>query len=542
MGRTEAMLNCCAITQDLDVEHWLWNDAEKQYLLSKDIYAVGMNIVCRLQDFGCVIDEAYIIKHDKDTRKVWDDIKNEYVIDYKLEHIHLTIKFKKDKGATITQIANTVGLEKQYVEKAGRGKYGYDNLISYHTHIKYPEKHQYDVSDVITLVGRDYKSVYMERVDEWLKGRSKVKSEKAKLDVDWLEDKILSGEVTRQQILLTDEYFNIYSKNKRRLVDAFDTYGERRTAQTIQKLENGEYKMTVFFIVGNEGTGKTTLAKSLCQSLKEYSKETFSESWRVYSTAASNSVDDYCGEEIMLMDDLRGASMTASDWLKLLDPYNISPSSARYHNKTTACRVIIITSTKEPVDFFYYCKSVGGGERSELLDQFLRRIEALVRVIRTDNKNLVVDDNNDVCNVSIARTRRGDYRSVRIADSCDVVSVANNFDFSTYYSVDDSIKELVRIVSINNIIDKSERERMIALDNEIVTECVDEIVEEIVEEQKKEIDKKHSFDSGTISKLECDNDFDIFDSMSDPYLRDYMKQLWAKKIEIENKRKENVSE
>ena len=72
--------------------------------------------------------------------------------------------------------------------------------------------------------------------------------------------------------------------------------------------------------------------------------------------------------------------MSASDWLKLLDPYNITPSSARYSNKTVAARVIVITSEKDPIEFFYYTRT-GGGDRSEALDQFIRRIQALVQVV-----------------------------------------------------------------------------------------------------------------------------------------------------------------
>lgn len=80
------------------------------------------------------------------------------------------------------------------------------------------------------------------------------------------------------------------------------------------------------------------------------------------------------------MDDLRGMAMTASDWLKLLDPDRANVGSARYHNRQIACRAVIINSERDVLDFFYFVK--GSGDRSEAMDQFFRRILARVIVYR----------------------------------------------------------------------------------------------------------------------------------------------------------------
>ncbi|MGH2162019.1 Rep family protein, partial [Enterococcus faecalis] len=73
---------------------------------------------------------------------------------------------------------------------------------------------------------------------------------------------------------------------------------------------------------------------------------------------------------------IKGDSLTVSDWLKLLDPYMISPISARYHNKMGSAKVIIITNTKEPLTFFEQVK----GNIGEDLGQFIRRIDYLVEI------------------------------------------------------------------------------------------------------------------------------------------------------------------
>ena len=93
-------------------------------------------------------------------------------------------------------------------------------------------------------------------------------------------------------------------------------------------------------------------------------------------TASTNAFDEYSGQEILFLDDIKGNSFTVSDWLKLLDPYTISPISARYHNKMGSARVIIITSTKLPVELFYFAN----GNHNEDLGQFVRRIDLLVHI------------------------------------------------------------------------------------------------------------------------------------------------------------------
>lgn len=48
--------------------------------------------------------------------------------------------------------------------------------------------------------------VYRERHSGWLKGRAHVKAKRAKLEFESLREMVLQGEVTREQIMLTDEW------------------------------------------------------------------------------------------------------------------------------------------------------------------------------------------------------------------------------------------------------------------------------------------------------------------------------------------------
>lgn len=65
-----------------------------------------------------------------------------------------------------------------------------------------------------------------------------------------------------------------------------------------------------------------------------------------------------------------------SDWLKLLDPFMISPISARYHNKMGSAKVIIMTNTLAPLQFFEQAK----GNFGEDFGQFVRRFDYLIEI------------------------------------------------------------------------------------------------------------------------------------------------------------------
>lgn len=51
-----------------------------------------------------------------------------------------------------------------------------------------------------------------------------------------------------------------------------------------------------------------------------------------------------------------------------------------------ACRVIVINSEKDVIDFFYFLKGTGG-DKSEAMDQFIRRIMARAIVYRVPDSD-----------------------------------------------------------------------------------------------------------------------------------------------------------
>lgn len=366
--KKEALLTSITITQYFDPKYWN-NGWDEELIKSENVEKILEEIVRRASEVATV-SEAYAIKHDKDTSVGFDSVTNSTTSKLKEPHIHALLKFSK--GATLTDLAVKIGLEPQYLEKAKSGRYGYDNLLAYLIHAKDKDKYQYSPDEVFTLIGNNYLEVYHERKESWLKGKAKKEVQQSYEDIDLLIDNILNENITKQEILLNKKYHTLYTVHRVRINDAIRTVGEIKGARTKDELENGEFKKTILFIHGASGLGKSTFAKEIAKSLIQLAKLN-NKKWQSVLTAGTNMFDEVNGEEILLLDDVRGDSLTASDWLKVLDPYNISPISACYQNKIGAAKVIIITSSKHPLTFFYHTK----GNNREDLSQYVRRIEHL---------------------------------------------------------------------------------------------------------------------------------------------------------------------
>lgn len=385
----EATLKAILVVQQLEDEHWplLEDKTVLQIARKGNCQPLLEVIVNRLNEANIKVEEAYGILHNKDVISIWNPIEMKNIDEPKANHIHFLFKF--EKGASLQKLALIIGVESQYLEKLKSGRYGYENCLAYLVHAKDETKYQYQPNEVVTILGEDYTSLYHRKMQSWVKGRATKKAKETTLSIDWLIEKILAGEVTKSNILLTNEYYVIYGQHKRKINEALDTAGERKSYQTIAELEAGKFKKTILFISANSGAGKTQYSKKLIGLLQKVALK-YGKTWDFCVTASTNAFDEYNGQEILFLDDIRGDSLTVSDWLKLLDPYMISPISARYHNKMGSAKVIIITSTKKPIAFFEQAR----GNTGEDLGQFIRRIDYLLKIHDDDNFELATPIKN----------------------------------------------------------------------------------------------------------------------------------------------------
>lgn len=208
MARKEANLNNILFSQDFLPEHWNWTDVEKAHL--GNVAEMGEIIKTRLENDGCEIEEMYGILHDKDESKLWNEYTMIYEKKFVFKHVHFVIKFKSGKGNTLAVIANLIGIEPNFVERPRRGRYAYDNMLSYLTHIKYDRKYQYDVHSVCTIVGKDYVKYYRERHEAWVQGRAVKSMNELRKLVDPICYKIVKDGLTLEDIIHHEIYREVY--------------------------------------------------------------------------------------------------------------------------------------------------------------------------------------------------------------------------------------------------------------------------------------------------------------------------------------------
>lgn len=341
------------------------------------------------------VRHAHAILHADDEVKIWDQSEQIHVDAIKPLHVHIAVAFEsRQTSAPVEKLAGLVGLPPQQIEVSKtRGgapaevgdvvlATGHDNFLSYLTHIKYPDKHQYPPEQVATVRGLDFTAIWDLRRQPWISARAHIKAKKASMAVEELREAVLQGEVTRDQMLLSDDLYAIYSRNMRVLDDAVEAYGQRRAYRAAAALRAGDFSTTVIYIWGPSGSGKSRFAQNCIEDAIRAVRAD-GQRWDLYRAASANPLDNWNGEEVILLDDARPGTMRANDWLLLLDPYNANPAKARYQNKSeVAPRMVVITCTEHPVDFFYF--SSQKGEVDEALDQFMRRLASIVRVCRPD--------------------------------------------------------------------------------------------------------------------------------------------------------------
>ena len=125
--------------------------------------------------------------------------------------------------------------------------------------------------------------------------------------------------------------------------------------------------MECIFITGGSETGKTTYAKMLATQ----------KGYHAYiSSGGKNPLDNYKGEECIILDDTRSSSWSLTDFLKLTDNHTDSLVGCRYYNKSIAeCKLIIVTSVKTLDEFYENATKEDNEPKIQLYRRFQMVIE-----------------------------------------------------------------------------------------------------------------------------------------------------------------------
>jgi hypothetical protein len=294
-----------------------------------------------------------IITHDKDL------LPNGQI---KPAHFHCVLTFSNAK--TIKSIADCIGVEMQYVEKIRTTT---KSARLYLIHRNNPEKYQYTPEEVKASFD------YVSYVDD-----CPVKQKR-----ESIAQRIESGEIKQYNLCL---YVTIdeYSRNYRYYQKCFE-YRQN-------KLKGVNRNMECIFITGGSGTGKTTYAKMIA-SQKGYAC--------YISSGGKNPLDDYQGEECIILDDTRSSTWNLTDFLKLTDNHTDSLVGCRYYNKSIAeCKLLIVTSVKSLDEFYENATK----EDNEPKIQLLRRFKMVIEMT-FDYMTVNYYDDNKKCHVRLCKMR-----------------------------------------------------------------------------------------------------------------------------------------
>lgn len=286
---------------------------------------------------------AYIV-HDKDVNEDGTP---------KAPHVHIVMELVASRQ--YSTVGGYVGVPAQYVcairQKVKVGKRMMSDIggaLAYLTHRNAPDRYQYDDSEVVAKPGYD-----------WIAVRTKSEMQQAQ----WKSfQKVLHGiedGSIRRYNLYDHITMQMYLDHKTEFENAF-AYREGLLKKNVNR------NIEVIYIFGEASSGKTTLAKYLCE------KRGLS---HCVSGSSRDPVQDYNGQDCLILDDLRPQTFDLSDLLKMLDNNTASSVNSRYHDRWLEVQCIIITTVLS-IDEFFRSMLVTG----EPISQLKRRCKTMIQL------------------------------------------------------------------------------------------------------------------------------------------------------------------
>jgi len=256
--------------------------------------------------------------------------ENDNADEDKRTHFHIVIKFNSPTAFSVIKNKFPYG----QIAPARNIR----DCVQYLIHANDPTKRQYNSEDIFSNAKTDIPKL----LD---------KKSKRKKDIDDYIEAISKGDI-REFNQFTKIPPEVWVKYRTRIENAFCYYREKTYLDKNREI-------STVFIFGASGTGKTTYVKDYCNANKLS---------LCVSSSSNDPFQDYKGEDVLLLDDLRDRAFEYEDLLKILDCHTRSTSKSRYHNKFFTGKIIFITSTLS-IDFWYPVIT------RESRTQFYRRIK-----------------------------------------------------------------------------------------------------------------------------------------------------------------------
>lgn len=292
-----------------------------------------------------------LVIHDKDVRADGQAVE---------DHVHLMMTF--DNARSPVAIAKALGDKPQYVQAwRGDSRNGYAYLI--HATDGARGKYQYDPADVIANFD------YVAEVASFGKGVQIARQASA---VPALLDALYRGDVTREEVTAQMSGSQI-AKHLRAVDSVVSERLRRESVEWRRKMIEEGRTVSVYWLYGAAGTGKTSFARDLAQKLS-------GDSGYFMSGSTRGVFDGYDGQHVMILDELAPNVIPYADLKRITDPFSLVDgvqAPARYRDANLMVETIIVTSPLSPLDLYraQIENTIDG------FDQLVRRVTYPVRML-----------------------------------------------------------------------------------------------------------------------------------------------------------------
>lgn len=320
-----------------------------------------------------------LIVHDKDINESGEHVE---------DHVHMMMSF--DNARSIRSISKALKDKSQSIEMwKGKAENGYSYLI--HATKDSINKYQYSPIDV---------KANFNYVEEIRRITEAVEKSRQMTNSTLLLDALYRGEITKAELekMLSGSQ---YGRMKRQIEDVWSKQLQFRAIEWRNEMIRSGKEIEVVWISGKAGTGKTSLAKQYAEKLKR----------PYFITGSSKDIfQNYSGEHTMIIDEFRTDMIKYPDLLRILDPFGsqvMAPS--RYHDKSLACDLIIITSPYNPVAFYRELFKTTPIHSVDSLEQLLRRITLTIEMDDLSIKAVEYDMESGVYKAVKNATKKNNY-------------------------------------------------------------------------------------------------------------------------------------
>lgn len=317
-----------------------------------------------------VIENYALILHNQDKKEEGEKIKPHY-------HVWLY----SNNRISIGKIAKSLGdNEQQFESMTKRGnslRSSAENSLLYLIHGTFNSQDKYQYSAENVKANFNYQD-FITKLGENSNGKANSSKNPEAILNEYKNKKITKTEAVKALMAIGAQCYAKYANHLDKIEDGLR---QLKFEKWLKNKKKTNEKIKVVWVFGAAGTGKTHYCRDFCERKK----------FDFFVTTASNDpFQDYDGQKVLIIDELRPDTFRYRDLLQILDPYNFDQKKtiARYHNARIMSDYIFVTSPFDP--FTLYSKMNNSSQDG--FDQLYRRIGLVLQFDNDHIKELQLQD------------------------------------------------------------------------------------------------------------------------------------------------------